>query len=246
MPADGQGEPGIRTAGATSAENPVLTRMIAAEALGSGLLAFIAVSAGILAERYAIHDLLLALFVTVLSGACAFFVLARILGRHAPALFNPALAFVLALRGQLPFAPALLSAAAQITAAFLGVMIAHLVTNTGLIQTATQVHTGESVWAGEFIASCLFIFAMLYMTRRNAAHAPLTGATCLLAIAFATPSASFANPALTLARGLTDSFLAIRLEDAIVIAGIQIAAALGAWLLHHWLMRAPDADNGEV
>jgi len=231
MAADGQGEPDVRSLDAASVGTTDPTRMIAAEALGSGLLAFIAVSTGILAERYAIHDLLLALLITALATACTFFVLARTLGAHAPALFNPALALALALSGRLAHAAALFTAAAQIAAAFLGVMIAHLVTNTGLVQTATQVHTGESVWAGELVASALFIFAMLTLTDGKSRHAPLTGAASLLVIALATPSVSFANPALTLARGLTDSFMAIRLEDAIVIAGIQIAAALAAWLI---------------
>ncbi|MGF1621571.1 MAG: aquaporin [Rhodomicrobiaceae bacterium] len=243
MAADGQGEPGIRTAGAASAGTPDLMRMIAAEALGSGLLAFIAVSAGILAERYAIHDLLLALFMTALGTSCAFFVLTRTLGDHAPALFNPSLALALALSGRLAYAAAILSASAQIAAAFLGVMIAHLVTNTGLVQTATQIHTGENVWAGEFVASALFVFAMLAVTGRTSRHAPLTGAACLLAIALATPSLSLANPALTLARGLTDSFLAIRLEDAVVIAAIQIAAALAAWLLWRWFADQSGANK---
>jgi glycerol uptake facilitator-like aquaporin len=233
MAADGQGDPGASLGAArTGTADPA--RMIAAEALGSGLLAFIAVSVGILAERYAIHDLLLALSMTALGTSCAFFVLARTLGSHAPALFNPALALALALSGRLAYASAIFSAAAQIAAAFLGVMIAHLVTNTGLVQTATQAHTGEGVWAGEFVASALFIIAMLTVAGGSSRHAALTGAACLLAIALATPSASFANPALTLARGLTDSFLAIRLEDAVVIAAIQIAAAAAAWLLWRW------------
>jgi glycerol uptake facilitator-like aquaporin len=230
MAADGQGD----SLGAARTGTPDLTRMIAAEALGSGLLAFIAVGAGILAERYAIHDLLLALFMTALGTSCAFFVLARTLGHHAPALFNPAFALALALSGRLTFAAAIYSAGAQIAAAFVGVMVAHLVTNTGLVQTATQVYTGEGVWGGECVASALFIFAMLTVTRGTPRHAPLTGAACLLAIALATPSVSFASPALTLARGLTDSFMAIRLEDAVLIAAIQIAAALAAWLLHRW------------
>ena len=64
---------------------------------------------------------------------------------------------------------------------------------------------------------------------------PVTGALALLAIALATPSLSFANPALTLARALTESFTSIRLLDAAHIAGVQCLAALGAWLLFWWL-----------
>ena len=70
--------------------------------------------------------------------------------------------------------------------------------------------------------------------RGREALIPLTGALALIAISLATPSLSFANPALTVARSLTDSFTAIRLVDAAAIAGVQCLAAIGAWLLHLW------------
>lgn len=215
---------------------------LAAEAIGSGLFAFIVVAAGILAERFAIHDIGLALLMTALAGAGAFTVLAFALRPLSPAYFNPALALVSAIEGRLPLMAALSTAAVQIAAAFLGVMAAHLVTNTGLVQVASQLQSGEGVWLGEFFGTGIFVFAMLAIARRDTGLSAVIGGASLLAIALATPSVSFANPALTLARALTDSFTAIRLTDAAVICGVQFLAALGAVSLRAWLFPRNEAQ----
>lgn len=213
-----------------------LSRTIIAEAAGSGLLTFIIVAAGILAERFAIHNTALALLMTALAGAAGFIVLIRIFGPSAPACFNPALALALTLNGHLKLPAALSIAAVQTIAAFLGVMLAHIVTNTGMIQVATQIQSGEGVWAGEYLATALFILALL-SAQRWPSKISLTGGFALLTIALVTPSTSFANPALTLARSLTDSFTAIRLGDALIITGVQMLAALCAWGFHVWLFK---------
>jgi glycerol uptake facilitator-like aquaporin len=213
-----------------------ITVRLAAEGVGSGLLTFIIVAAGLLAERGAGGSIALATLITALAGAACFLALSRALSPWAAGLFNPALALVFMLSGRLGLADGVLSAAAQIAAALLGVMVAHLVTNTGLVQVATQIQTGPGVWAGEFLSTGLFAFVMLSLAARGRdTLMPVSGALALLAIALATPSVSFANPAITLARSLTDSFTAIRLMDAATIAGVQCLAALGAWLLHLWL-----------
>jgi glycerol uptake facilitator-like aquaporin len=224
-----------------AASSAIATR-IAAEAAGSGLLTSLVVAAGLLAERQAGGSIALAALITALAGAAGFFVLARALSPWTVTGFNPALAFARMLSGRIDIVTGILSAAAQFAAAFLGVMIAHLVTNTGLVQVATQIQTGPGVLTGEFLGTGLFIFAMLSLTvREREPLIPVTGALALLAIALATPSLCFANPALTLARALTDSFTAIRLPDAATIAGIQCLAALGAWLIHRWLWPQRDA-----
>ena len=226
----GAGEAAGRTE--RSAE-PDIAQRLAAEALGTGLLTFLIVASGVLAERHAGGSIALAVLMTALTGAAGFLVFARILSPSAASGFNPALTLALILTRRVDLMTGLCMAAAQIAASFLGVMLAHLVTNTGLVQVATQLATGPGVWGGEFLGTGLFVFAVLSLTASGReALIPLTGASALLAIALATPSLSFANPALTLARSLTDSFTAIRLIDAGVIAGIQLLAALAAWLLH--------------
>jgi glycerol uptake facilitator-like aquaporin len=231
--ADG-GEPGISVHAPDGSD---IARPLIAEALGGALFAFCTVATGILAERFAIHNVGLALLMTALAGTAAFVVLSLGLGAHARLLFNPAVAFAGALGARVSIGNAVLTGAVQIAGAFVGVMLAHMVTNTGLVQVATQVQTGPGVWAGEFIVTALFVYMALSLSDGWPRSAACGGV--LLAAALATPSTSLANPALTLARALTDSFTSIRLEDAILIAGIQMLAALAAWALHGWLTAKP-------
>lgn len=211
---------------------PDVALWLGAEAAGAGLIAFFIIAAGILGERFAGGNIMLAMVATCLTGAAAFAVLARVLSGVAVAAFNPAVALALLLGGRWGLLQAVLSAAAQISGAFLGVMIAHLVTNMGLVQVASQIQTGSGIWIGELVASALFVLVIF----TAGARAPLAGAASLLAISLATPSLSFANPAVTLARALTDSFTAIRLEDAALIAAIQFAGAVAAYVLARVLL----------
>ena len=212
--------------------------MLVAEALGAGVLTFLVVASGILAERYAGGNIGLAILIVALSAAAGFAALARALGSVAPSLFNPAFAFCLAVSGRTPLLPALLTGAVQMAAACLGVMLAHMVTNTGLVQIATQIQAGWPVWIGEFLAAAFAMFVLLRLEHTAPRTLPHFGAFALLAMAIATPSLSLANPAITLARGLTDSFTSIRLGDAGVIVACQLAGALAASLLKAWLFPA--------
>ncbi len=233
-------EPG-ETAGSAHDSGGIDGRTVAAEAAGAGFIAFAVVSAGILGERHAIHDVALALTITALTGALAFLVLARALEGHARCYFNPALTLAIVLSGRMPLAAGLTCAAAQILAAFTGVFAAHLVTNTGIVQTATQIYSGPGVWLGEALATAFFTFAALMALARGRNLMPVTGAACLLVAALATPSISFANPALTLARSLTDSFTAIALSGAVLIAAFQFLAAIGGWAFYRWMNPKPPA-----
>lgn len=237
MPADGTAESQGTTEPPQAARDRTdPTWMIVAEAGGSGALAFVLVTAGILSERYFIGNSGLALIITALAVAATFAILSCGLGKLAPSLFNPVIALGHTLSGRLTLLDGLVCAAAQLLAAFLGVMVAHLVVGTGLVQVATQSESGAIVWAGEFLATLLFAGAIFALTARGQAGTALIGAIALLAIALTTPSMSFANPALTLARTLTESFAAIRLGDAIVIAALQLLAGLAAWMAVRRLM----------
>jgi glycerol uptake facilitator-like aquaporin len=219
-----------------------LTRPLVAEALGAGLLAFLTVAAGILAERFSGGSVGLAMLATALTAAAAFAVLAQTFGRLAGSYFNPGLALGLALFRKLPLSLALLSAASQMAAGMLGVVLAHMVTNTGFVQMATAIQYGFPVWIGEFIGSALVVFVLLRLTVVAPGRIPLLGGLAILAVALATPSLSLANPAVTLARGLTDSFTSIRLGDAAIIVLCQFAGALAACLLQWWLFADEKPD----
>ena len=129
----------------------------------------------------------------------------------------------------------MLGGAAQIAAACLGAMLAHIVAGTGVVQIASEIETGLAVWTGEFLCTALVILVLLRTLRMTPHFLPLFGALTLVAVALATPSLSLANPAITLARGLTDSFTSMRLVDAALIAACQFAGALAATLLNAWL-----------
>jgi glycerol uptake facilitator-like aquaporin len=219
-----------------------LTRPLVAEALGAGLLAFLTVAAGILAERFSGGSVGLAMLATALTAAAAFAVLAQTFGRLAGSYFNPGLALSLALFRKLPLSLALLSAASQMAAGMLGVVLAHMVTNTGFVQMATAIQYGFPVWISEFIGSALVVFVLLRLTVVAPGRIPLLGGLAILAVALATPSLSLANPAVTLARGLTDSFTSIRLGDAAIIVLCQFAGALAACLLQWWLFADEKPD----
>lgn len=222
---------GVHDGQAGSAE-PQSNLIAALEGMGAGALAFIIVAAGILAERYALHDAAFIVPVTAFSGACLFAILTALCGAHVRCLFNPAVAFAHVLNGVLPLATGLIYAAAQIMGAMIGVMAAHFVTGTGLIQNASLHQAGAGVWIGEAAASTGFVLAAIILYGIGRYVTALVGAAILLIAAIVTPSLSFANPALTLARSLTETFTSIALADALIIVFIQFAAAALACVLH--------------
>lgn len=202
------------------------------EGVGAGVLAFIIVAAGILAERYALHDAAFIVPVIAMASAYGFIALAAIFGAKARCFFNPAVAFARVLRGDLPLVAGLTCAAAQIMGAGAGVMMAHFATGTGLIQNASLNYIGAAVWAGEAAATAAFIIALLFLEERGRYIAAFVATAVLFMAAAVTPSVSFANPALTLARSLTETFTSIALMDAVIIALVQLAAAgLGVFAL---------------
>lgn len=195
------------------------------EATGAAILAFLIVMAGILAERHALHDAEFTVRVTALAGAYGFIALAALFGGQARCLFNPALAFARVLGEDMPVLAGITYAAAQIMGAMIGVMAAHYVTGTGLIQNASLHHSGIVVWTGEAVATGAFVFAILSLEKKGRYIAAFVGTAILFMAAAVTPSLSFANPALTLARSLTESFTSMALADAVAIVLIQFAAA---------------------
>ncbi len=212
-----------------------ISRMLAAEALGAGVITFCIVAAGILGERFAGGNIAISMLATSLAGVSAFVALRLVLFRVAPFASNPLMALAGVLDKRTTLKAALLASIAQIAAAVLGVVLAHLVTNTGLVQVATQIHTGYGIWGGEFVAGAFFVLVMRDFRKVEPWKAALAGGLTLLAVSLIMPSMSFANPAITLARALTDSFTAIRLIDAGVIAACQVLGAAAGVFLGRWL-----------
>jgi glycerol uptake facilitator-like aquaporin len=217
-------------------------RRFAAEALGTLLLVATVVGSGIMAERLTV-DVALALLANALPTGAMLVVLITILGPVSGAHFNPAVTAVFAVRGELPWGLAAGYVAAQLLGGVAGTLIAHTMFDGPLVVLSTHVRTGASQWFSEFVAAFGLVFVILAgMRARPDAVAWLVGLYIVAAYWF-TASTSFANPAVTVARALTDTFSGIRPGDAPMFILAQMLGAGTALLVVHWLL--PGRKPGE-
>ncbi len=208
-------------------------RAVLAEALGTGLLAVAVVGSGIMADRLT-PDPALALLANTITTAAALLVLITVFAPLSGAQFNPVVTMVMALRRAMPAALVLPHFAAQILGGVCGTLLAHAMFDLPLLQTATTIRTGGGQWLAEGVASFGLILTILG-TLRAGGNLAATVAAYIAAAYWFTASTSFANPAVTLARALTDTCSGIRPIDAPAFIGAQIAGALVAMVLGNWL-----------
>jgi glycerol uptake facilitator-like aquaporin len=212
-----------------------LPRRLFAEGLGSALLFATVIGSGIMAEALAGGNVAVALLGNTLATAAMLFVLITMLGPVSGAQFNPAVTLVIALRRELSWREAGLFVAAQLAGGLIGVMIAHGMFDLPLLQTGTKMRTGPGQWLGEAVATFALVLTILGTIRHRPQWVPVAVACVITAGYWFTSSTSFANPAITLARAMTDSFSGIRPADvpgfiAAQFAGALLAAACGNWL----------------
>ncbi len=213
-----------------------LSRRLFAEALGSALLFATVIGSGIMAERLAGGNVAVALLGNTLATAAMLFVLITIFGPISGAHLNPAVTMVAALRRELRSGDAAAYVAAQLAGGLAGVMVAHAMFALPLVQTGIKVRTGTGQWFGEFVATFALVLTILGTVRHRPVWVPATVAMVITAGYWFTSSTSFANPAITLARSLTDSFSGIRPADAPGFILAQLAGALAAAGAARWLM----------
>lgn len=212
-----------------------IARRLGAEAIGSALLFATVIGSGIMAEALAGGNVAVALLGNTLATAAMLFVLVTMLGPVSGAHFNPAVTLVFALRRALSWREAGLFVAAQLAGGFIGVMIAHGMFDLPLLQTGVKIRTGPGQWLGEGVATFALVLTILGTIRHRPQWVPLAVACVITAGYWFTSSTSFANPAITLARAMTDSFSGIRPADVpgfvmAQFAGALLAAATGGWL----------------
>ena len=181
-------------------------------------------------------DVALALLANTLATGAALVVLISVFGPLSGAHFNPAVTLVFALRGELPGRDALLYAAAQIAGGIAGTWLAHLMFALPLFELSTKVRTGGPQWLSEAVATFGLIAVILAGLRFRRHAVPWLVGLYITAAYWFTASTSFANPAVAIARALTDTFSGIRpldLPGFIVaeLAGAVIALGLMGWLL---------------
>ncbi len=202
-----------------------------AEGIGSFFLFATVIGSGIMAEKLAGGNIAVALLGNTLATAAMLFVLITMLGPISGAHFNPAVSLVMAGRGKITWRDMAAYTVVQIVCGILGAWAAHLMFDLPILQVSTHARTGIGQWAGEFIATFGLVFTILGTAKHRPEWIPASVALYITAAYWFTSSTSFANPAITIARSLTDSFSGIAPADVPMFILAQLAGALSAgWL----------------
>ena len=202
-----------------------LWRKLLAEFLGTALLLACVVGSGIMGVNLAQGNDAIALLANAGATAGILYVLIVVFGPVSGAHFNPAVTLVMRLRGELSTPQAIAYIAVQVIAAIAGVLLAHAMFDQSLLQPGMHVRTGGAQWLSEGVATCGLLLTILLGLRARPAAIPALVAAYIFAAYWFTASTSFANPAVTLARSLTQSFAGIRPQD---VGGFVLAQLAGA------------------
>jgi glycerol uptake facilitator-like aquaporin len=205
---------------------PTLPRRLAAEALGTGLLFTAVVGSGIMAAKLAGGNAALALLGNTLPTGTILVVLILALAPVSGAHFNPALRLAFLCRGEIAWRDAVLYAASQIVGGILGVLVAHAMFELPLWQISQTMRTGPAQWFAEGVATFGLVFTIFSCLRGVRDAVPYAVGLYITAAYWFTASTSFANPAVTIARSLSDTFAGIALAGIGGFVAAQIVGAL--------------------
>jgi glycerol uptake facilitator-like aquaporin len=206
-----------------------LPRRLLAEGLGSLLLAATVVGSGIMAERLAGGNLAVALIANTGATVAVLATLIALLGPLSGAHFNPAVSVIEALQGKLAWSDATAYSFIQIVGCCAGALLADAMFESPLWQLSECIRTGPAQWLAEFVAT--FGLLMVVLGHRRSEDAPWMVAAWIGGAYWFTASTSFANPAITIARSLTNTFSGIRPNDAPAFILAQFAGALTAFAI---------------
>ncbi len=209
------------------AETPPLGRRLAAEAIGSFFLFATVIGSGIMAEALADGNDAVALIGNTAATGAMLFVLITMLGPISGAQMNPAVSLVAASRREIGWGDAGAYVVAQLAGGLLGMLAAHAMFDLPLLQLSDKARTGGGQWLGEGIATFGLVLTIWGTAKFRPAAIPASVALYITAAYWFTSSTSFANPAITVARSLTDTFSGIAPGDA---PGFIIAQLAGAAL----------------
>jgi glycerol uptake facilitator-like aquaporin len=219
-----------------------LSRRLAAEALGTGVLVATVVGSGIMAETLT-KDVALALLCNTLPTGAILVVLITVLGPISGAHFNPAVTLVFTGKRELPVQEAVLYVVAQIAGGIAGTMAAHLMFGLPLLDFSLKARTGGAQWFAEAVAAFGLITTILAGIRFQRSAVPWLVGLYITAAYWFTASTSFANPAVAIARSLTNTFAGIRPVD---LPGFIVAELLGAIIaaaLMNWMLGRPEVSG---
>lgn len=230
-PADASLEPPLEAFG--------LTHRLAAEALGTALLLAIVIGSGIMGERLDGGNVAIALLGNTLATGAGLVVLITILGPISGAHFNPAVTLAFALRREIGWPLAAAYVAVQVVASVLGVWLAHAMFAEPIWQVSARLRAGPAQGLAEFVATFGLIGAILGSLRFRAEATPWVVGLYITSAYWFTASTSFANPAVTIARSLSNTFAGIAPVSAPLFIAAQLAGAAAATLAFGWLLGAP-------
>jgi glycerol uptake facilitator-like aquaporin len=214
-----------------------LSRRLTAEALGTALLVATVVGSGVMAESLT-KDVALALLCNTLPTGAILVVLISILGPISGAHFNPAVTLVFALKRELTPREGLSYILAQIAGGIIGTMVAHAMFALPVWDASLKMRTGSAQWLAEGVAAFGLVATILAGVKFNRPAIPWLVGLYITAAYWFTSSTSFANPAVAIARSMTNTFSGIRPVDLPGFIAAELCGAVAALLLMNWLLRS--------
>lgn len=215
-------------------------RAAVAEFTGTAMLVATVIGSGIMGDALAGGNAAIALLANTIATGAMLFVLITAFGPISGAQFNPAVTLVLMLKREVTAARGITHIAAQAAGGLLGVIIAHAMFAQPILQASSTARTGTAQWLSEFVATFGLVLTILTVRKARAEAVAMAVGLYIVAAYWFTASTSFANPAVTLARGLSDTFAGIRMADVPMFAVSQVAGALAGLALSSFLLSAKD------
>jgi glycerol uptake facilitator-like aquaporin len=223
-----------------------LSHRLVAEFVGTWFLVLAVVGSGIMAERLANGNIALALLANTIATGAALIALILTFGPISGAHFNPAVTLADAMEGGLAWSPALAYVIAQILGGVGGTMAAHLMFRLPVIHVSHHIRGGGAQFVSEFVATFGLLSVIWGSSRSRSAVVPFAVGAYITAAYWFTSSTSFANPAVTIARSLSDTFAGIRPASVPLFILAQLLGALVSTLLFRWLIPSLPRDANNV
>jgi glycerol uptake facilitator-like aquaporin len=223
-----------------------LARRVIAEFLGTAFLLAVVVGSGIMGERMAAGNVAIALLGNSVATGCGLVALILTFGPISGAHFNPVVTLADASQGGLPWREVPHYVVAQIAGAIAGVVVAHLMFGLPMIEISAKVRNGPSQAFSEFVATFGLLAVIRGCSRKRIDAIPYAVAAYIVAAYWFTASTSFANPAVTIARSMTNTFAGIQPADVPGFVIAQLAGALAATALFRWFSPSLAARGSEV
>jgi glycerol uptake facilitator-like aquaporin len=214
---------------------PPLAQRLTAETLGTAFLLATVIGSGIMGQRLSGGNVALALLGNTLPSGAILVVLILIFGPISGAHFNPAVSAAFAFRRQLPWAEAMAYVGVQIAGALVGVWAAHLMFELPFWQISTTARSGIGQWAAELVATFGLLLTIFGCLARTPGAVSYAVGLYITAAYWFTASTSFANPAVTIARSVSNTFAGIAPSGVLPFILAQLAGAMLALLLARWL-----------